>query len=347
MNKSRGRNSNSARLLRRPGLKRLLAMRYRRLQPWIRSPDHLNEIMPGRLGAFLSTVGWLFCRESTLLIFAFTFAFLLSIFPLIVLMITVTSVAGLESYQETLYTALEHFFPVSAEWIVRNLQIYIEQVGAYHVVSVILLAWGGAALIFSLEASLEIAYRVEVPRNFLSSQILGTLLVVALGLLALGVTAMLHGLTWLFGEVVVIETPYLALFTLNYYILSFLFLICLFACAFHWLPNRDMPFRRVLPEAIFAAILVVIADLVFKSIAPSMDLEEVYGPFHVSITILLWGYTFGLIIVGSARLAANGFFSGNFRATIGDEAPEADDAHGGEEQSGSVSASPHAGSGDD
>lgn len=333
MNKPQAPNSSLPSSLNRPGLKRLMVMRYRRAKPWIRSPDRLNELMPGRLGALLSAIGWLFCRESTLLIFACTFAFLLSIFPLIVLMITVSSVAGLEGYQETLYTALEHFFPISAEWIVSNLQIYIGQVGTFHVVSVILLAWGGAALFFSLEASLEIAYRVEVPRNFVGSQILGTVLIIALGAFALGATALLHGLVWLFGDVLVIETPRLQLFTLMYYSLGFLFLIFLIACAFHWLPNRNMPFRRVLPEAIFAAILILIADLVFKWFVPSMGLEEVYGPFYVSIAILLWGYTFGCIIIGSARLAANGFFMRDPREAFADEGPESGDTASDERQS--------------
>lgn len=329
MNNPQAPNSNPA----RTGLKRFLALRYQRAKPWIRSPDRLNEFVPGRLGAILSTIGWLLGRESTLLIFACTFAFLLSIFPLIVLMITVSGVPGLEGYQETLYTALEHFFPISAEWIVNNLQLYIDEVGIYQVVSAILLAWGGAALFFSLEASLEIAYRVEVPRSFVGSQILGTGLVIALGAFALGATALLHGLIRLFGDVLVIETPHLQLFTLMYYSLGFLFLIFLCACAFYWLPNRKVPFPQILPEAVFAATLVLIGDLVFKWIAPSMELEKVYGPFYVSITILLWGYTLGCIIIGSARLASNGFFMRDPRKAFAEEEPEAGGADSGEAQS--------------
>jgi hypothetical protein len=50
-----------------------------------------------------------------------------------------------------------------------------------------------------------------------------------------------------------------------------------------------------------------------------MRLEEVYGPFFVSVTFLLWGYTFGSIIAGSALLGANGFF---FRSTKIENLPE-------------------------
>jgi membrane protein len=292
----------------RPGLRRVLLRRYRQHQPWLASPDRIDEVLPGRPGAFLGAVGWLFCRESTLLIFSFTFAFLLSIFPLIVLLISLTSTIPSEAFQETLFEALRHFFPVSQDWIVRNLQIYLQEIGIHQVISLVLLAWAGSALFFALEAALETAYRVRYPRNFVGSQIRGTALVLALGLLTLIAAVGLHGVVWLAERFLANAISMERVFTLSYYVIMFVVTFCLLICAFHWLPNRKVPLRRILPEAFFAACLVIVADLVFRWVAPELGLEEVYGPFFVSITILLWGYTFGCIIVGSARLGANGFF---------------------------------------
>jgi membrane protein len=292
----------------RPGWRRLLRRRYRQHQPWITSPDRIDEALPGRLGAFLSAIGWLFCRESTLLIFSFTFAFLLSIFPLIVLLISVTSAMPFPGFQETLFEALRHFFPVSQDWIVRNLQIYLTEIGVHQVISLILLAWAGSALFFALEAALESAYRVRMPRNFVGSQIRGTALVLALGVLALLAAGALHGVVWLAEHVLVDRVSSGHVFTLSYYAVTFVVTTCLLICAFHWLPNREVRLRWILPEALFATCLIIIADLVFRWLAPELGLEEVYGPFYVSVTILMWGYTFGCIIVGSARLGANGFF---------------------------------------
>jgi membrane protein len=292
----------------RPGLRRLLVRRYRQHQPWLTSPDRIDEVLPGRPGAFLSALGWLFCRESTLLVFSFTFAFLLSIFPLIVLLISLVSAFPSPAFQETLFEALRHFFPVSQEWIVRNLQIYLAEIGIHQVISLVLLAWAGSGLFFALEAALESAYRVRFPRNFVGSQIRGTALVLALGLLVLLAATVLHGSVWLSEQFLANAISAERMFTLTYYGITFLVTLCLLICAFHWLPNREAPLRRILPEAFFAACLIVVADLVFRWVAPQLELEEVYGPFYVSVTILLWGYTFGCIIVGSARLGANGFF---------------------------------------
>lgn len=299
-----------ARPLLRPGLRRLMAMRLRHYRPWITSPDRIHEVLPGRTGAFLSAVGWLFCRDATLLIFAFTFAFLLSIFPLIVLLISVTGQLPLEGFRDTLFRALEHFFPISQEWIVRNLGLYVQEVGMFQAISLVLLAWAGSGLFFALEAALESAYRVALPRNFVGSQIRGTALVLALGALALLAAAVLHWTVLLAVYVFPAGFPEPVIFLLSYYVLAFVVVLCLMCSAFYVLPNHDVPFRRILPEAIFATVLVLGADWVFRWLAPEMRLQEVYGPFYVSVTILLWGYTFGCIIVGSARLGANGFFSG-------------------------------------
>jgi membrane protein len=287
-----------------------MVMRLRRHRPWITSPDRIHEVLPGRTGAFLSAVGWLFCRDATLLIFAFTFAFLLSIFPLIVLLISVTGQLPLDGFRDTLFRALEYFFPISQEWIVRNLGLYIQEVGMYQAVSLVLLAWAGSALFFALEAALESAYRVELPRNFVGSQVRGTVLVLALGVLALLATAVLHWTVLLAVYVLPAGFPESVIFLLSYYFLAFVVVLCLMCSAFYVLPNHDVPFRRILPEATFATVLVLGADGVFRWLAPELRLQEVYGPFYVSVTILLWGYTFGCIIVGSARLGANGFFSG-------------------------------------
>jgi len=300
----------SSRPLQRRGVRRVLAARYRRFRPWFISGDRLDEALPGRIGAFARSAGWLFCREPTLLLFAFTFAFLLSIFPLIVLLVSFTAALPMEGFHGTVLLALEQFFPVSQEWIVRNLTLYIKEIGIYQVVAFILLAWAGSALFFALEAALESAYRIKVPRNFVGSQVIGTALVLALGVLAFSAASALHFATVTLGHL----RPDLsaeAIFAFSYYVLATIVLFCLMCFAFHWLPNRSASLRKILPEALFATALILAADQIFRSLAPNMGLEDVYGPFYVSVTILMWGYTFGCIIVGTARLGANGFFSGN------------------------------------
>lgn len=302
----------------RPGMRNLLRARFRSAKPWVSKPDRLHEVVPGRVGGFLGAVGWLFCREATLLIFALTFAFVLSIFPLIVLLMSLMNTALLEPFNETLLDALTNFFPVSQDWIVRNLSIYIEEIGIYQVVSIVLLAWAGSVSFFALEAALEAAYRVTHPRNFVGSQVRGTVLVLALGIVSLIAIVLLHVISSSAERLLPDVSPELV-FTLSYYAVAGIAVFCVLLCVFLWLPNHERRMGAIIPEALFATALLLIADLVFRWLAPDMGLEEVYGPFAISVTILLWGYTFGNIIVGSARLGANGFF---FKSARIEYAPE-------------------------
>ncbi len=308
----------------RPGLKRLFLIRARQAEPWLSAPDRLHERLPGRVGGFLSAVGWLFCRESTLLVFALTFAFVLSVFPLIVLLMSLTEALPLAGLNDTLLAALHQFFPISQQWIVRNLGLYVNHIGIHQLISVVLLAWAGSAYFFAMEAALESAYRVRLPRHFVGSQIRGTALVLALGVLVLAATALLNLVSSTAERVLPYGTNPALVFMICYYVVAGLVVFCLLLCAFHWLPNRRRPLRMILPEAVFATLLLMIADIVFRWLAPSMELETVYGPFFISVTIMMWGYTFACIIVGSARLAANGFFLKSARVYCAHEQPTTD-----------------------
>jgi membrane protein len=291
-----------------------------RLPPWVTTPSLLESRLPRRPGAFLGALVYLFGRDSTILICSFAFAFLMSVFPFLVLLLTLVGYLPWPEFRETIFEGLQFFFPVSQDWIVRNLSIYLEELGALQVVSFILLAWAGSAFFFALEAALESAYRVTNPRNFVGSQMLGTVLTFGFGALVfLGVGAL---------RVIVraaeasdrITAPPDVIFVWVLAALAFILVLGLIMAAFHWLPNRQSPFLHIVPEAVFATVLIVVGNWLFRMRAPDLGLEEVYGPFYISVTILLWAYTLGCIVVGSARLGSNGFFDARYRVTAREKA---------------------------
>ena len=58
----------------------------------------------------------------------------------------------------------------------------------------------------------------------------------------------------------------------------------------------------------FASLVWLAVNEFFRRLAASWSLEVIYGPFFVSITILFWAYATGCILIGFARLSADGFF---------------------------------------
>lgn len=248
---------------------------------------------------------YLLGREATILISALAFSFLLSVFPLIVLLLTLSHVIGWTELRETIFDALHYVFPISQEFIVRNLRIYTRSVGQLQLVSAILLAWAGSTFFFALEAGLDSAYRVSRYRVFMHSQILGTMVAVAFGLAAFLCLVLIRAVQETFEPLAAGRALEIALGLL----LSFGLIFALFLGAFYLLPHRKRRLRRVIPEAVAGTMLWMSVNLLFRYLAPGWSLQNIYGPFYVSITLLLWAYALGCVLLGSARLAADGFFA--------------------------------------
>jgi membrane protein len=255
-----------------------------------------------RMRILARTVCYLFGREATVLVSSISFSFFLSVFPFIVLLLTFANYLHWEALREAVFNALYAFFPISQDFIVRNLRIYTQSFGHVTVVSGLLLLWAGSTFFFAFEAGLDSAYRVTCFRHFVFSQLIGTVMTGVYGLLAFVAIVTLnlaHDWTsWaglfrvLLGINVSVGLTFILFFSLYYY-----------------LPNRNRNARQVLPETLLATVVWIAAHMVFRFLAPSWSLQSIYGPFYISVTLLLWGYVLGCVVLGSARLSAEKFFA--------------------------------------
>ena len=89
---------------------------------------------------------------------------------------------------------------------------------------------------------------------------------------------------------------------------SFMLAFLLFGHVYLLLPSDRQPLSRVVITSFFASAAWLGINELFRRLAASWSLEAIYGPFFVSITILFWAYATGCILIGFARLGADGFF---------------------------------------
>ena len=258
-----------------------------------------------RLRIFIEALCFTFGREGTGLVSAITFNFFLSVFPIIVLLLSVAAYLELAGLRDSLFGALGAFFPISQDFIVRNLRIYTRRLGEPQLVSLLLIAWTGSAFFFSLEAALHSAFRLGRRRRFVSSQLLGIGMAVWAGVLIL-LCVLLLG--WSDRWLQSMEISRLWVHDGLGYGLSFLLAFLLFGHVYLLLPSGRQPFPRILSTSVFASLAWLGINEFFRRLAASWSLEAIYGPFFVSITILFWAYATGCILVGFARLSADGFF---------------------------------------
>jgi uncharacterized BrkB/YihY/UPF0761 family membrane protein len=60
----------------------------------------------------------------------------------------------------------------------------------------------------------------------------------------------------------------------------------------------------VLRVSIVTGLLWVAAKYLFVALLPRMDLPALYGPFSVSVGLLLWAYVSGLLLFAGAQFSA-------------------------------------------
>jgi uncharacterized BrkB/YihY/UPF0761 family membrane protein len=48
-----------------------------------------------------------------------------------------------------------------------------------------------------------------------------------------------------------------------------------------------------------------VSKYIFEWVLPYMDLEALYGPFYVSVSLLFWAYISGLILFAGAQFSVS------------------------------------------
>jgi YihY family inner membrane protein len=81
--------------------------------------------------------------------------------------------------------------------------------------------------------------------------------------------------------------------------------VLLFFLIYWILPNRKLPVRAVLPTAIVIGLSWELAKMLYVAALPWMDLHSVYGPFSVSVSLMLWAFITGLLLLAGAHYSAS------------------------------------------
>ena len=241
--------------------------------------------------------------------FAFSFAAnaILSFIPLIVLLYTLAgNLFHSAAMSAEIAELIQYFLPSNQDFVAQNLAV----VAARHTVQLvslfmILLACTGIFL--PLEVALNRAWGVVKSRNYIMNQIVAlglAAIMVILGILCVLLNAAEHLVltVLLFGHID--NIVYRAL-TASWLVLTTSAASILFFFSVYWLlPNRKVPIRPVLHTSIVTGLVWVAAKFLFVAILPRLDLKALYGPFYVSVGLLLWAYISGMLLFAGAQLSA-------------------------------------------
>ena len=231
---------------------------------------------------------------------------ILSLFPVIVLLLTVVRrVFRSQQMYDVVLQLLRDFLPSNQDFVIRNLQFLASVHGRGQVLSLIMLFVTSTGVFLPLEVALNSIWGFTKNRSYLMNALVSVGLASACGTLALlsvYLTAknlrilglaigdqnfVFRGLGFVVMKAFVIATT-IAIYFLIYWLL----------------PNGKVPVRAVLPAAIVTGLLSEAAKYLYVLLLPWLNFQEVYGPFSVSVTLIFWSFCSGMLLLGGAYFSA-------------------------------------------
>lgn len=232
---------------------------------------------------------------------------LLAFFPVLTTLATLLLRANASAVSQELGKLLFEVVPPGSETVVQR---HFVASGAKTVLflagGTIFTLWTASGAMMSLMEGFQAAYRIPVKRSFLRQRAMSFLLVVTTAVplvIASGLilfTAHVQGvllaqLGWL-PEHAELQGPISLAGRWIEYLLAMAAIVLVSACLYFWGPNRKQSMRGVLPGAVLATVLWLLATLGFGLYMRHFSHYGVlYGSISVAIALLVWMYMLGII----------------------------------------------------
>jgi membrane protein len=234
---------------------------------------------------------------------------ILSLFPFILMMFTIARVVfHSHAMENAIADMIRYFLPTGQEFVTKNMEIVAHARSGVQLASVVMLLISSTGVFLPLEVALNRVWGVTRNRSYLMNQLVSLGLAASIGTIALmsvAVTAAQRSVLQFlfFGHINNVAFVFVSHWLLQ--ISAAVASVFLFFLIYWILPNRKLPVRAVLPTAIVVGLSWELAKMLYIGALPWMDLHSVYGPFSVSVSLMLWAFITGLLLLAGAQYSAS------------------------------------------
>ena len=233
---------------------------------------------------------------------------ILSLFPFIVLLLTIAHrVFHSDRMAGVVTEMMKHFLPSDQAFVMRNMRVLAYTHARVKIFSVIMLLVTATGVFLPLEVALNSVWGVKKNRSYLANQLVSLGLAVGVTLLAMSSVALSAAQQAVMDVVFFHHTDNIVFRALARSFMTICAVVAsigLFFLIYWGLPNRRIPARAVLPTAIVMGLLWEAAKYVYMLVLPHLDFRSVYGPFEVSVGLMMWAFLSGLLLLGGAYVSA-------------------------------------------
>lgn len=233
---------------------------------------------------------------------------ILALFPFIVLLITLAErVFHSKAMVDVLVDLMHNMLPSNQDFVMRNMVALAHPHKSTQAFSIFMLLVTSTGVFLPLEVALNNVWGVKKNRNYLMNQVVSLGLAAAVGALVLASVAATAAqrtlLTWIFfGHIDNIVFRFVGQGVLSFF--AVVASILIFFLIYWILPHRKIPAMAVLPTAIVIGLSWEVAKYLYVLLLLRLDFESVYGPFRVSVGIMMWAFLSGLLLLAGAHFSA-------------------------------------------
>jgi YihY family inner membrane protein len=253
-----------------------------------------------------STLRYLMQTEVHTYAFSVAAYSILSLFPFIVLLLTVTRrIFHSAAMYNVVLGLLRDYLPSNQDFVIRNLQFLASVKGRGQALSLVMLLITSTGIFLPLEVALNSVWGFKKNRSYLMNLIVSLGLALGGGCLAMLSIALTAQNLKMLG--LVIGDQNIVFRGLAFIVMkasAILATIGIYFLIYWLLPNGKVPVRAVLPAAVVTGLVSEAAKYIYILALPWLNFQEVYGPFAVSVTLIFWGFWSGMLLLGGAYLSA-------------------------------------------
>jgi membrane protein len=233
---------------------------------------------------------------------------ILSLFPFIVLLLTLSQkVFHSDRMTDVVGEMMMNFLPNHQQFVMYNMRVVAFGHPKVQIYSLVMLLITVTGVFLPLEVALNSVWGVKKNRNYLHNQVVSIGLAIGVAVLALASIALSAAQRTVLGWVFFGHTDNVVFTAFAHLFLQLMGLaasIGLFFLIYWGLPNRKVPAGAVLPTAVVMGVLWTAAKFVYIWALPHLDFHAVYGAFDVSVSLMMWAFISGLLLLAGAYVSA-------------------------------------------
>ncbi|MCB9457834.1 MAG: YihY/virulence factor BrkB family protein [Anaerolineaceae bacterium] len=236
---------------------------------------------------------------------ALSYYALLSLFPALVLLLTVANILWGEAVMEEQVARLaQRFFPGDVPaMIISGVENALNQGASLNIIALAGLLWGASSFFSNLTTALDMIFDpTHYDRAMWRNRLIGAATVIILALL-LVVALILTSSLRLFSQST-LETPSLIMRPVSL-LLPLLLYTCILTLLFRYVPQTQAGWRAIIPGALFGSIGWEVSRVLFAWYLENLaTYSVVYGSLGAVIALLLWTFLSMAVLLLSAEISA-------------------------------------------